>query len=375
MWNECTRYADQSDGQAPPLKWITHKYRSFVFTPGISLRYAVQKVKAAALNRDMRERLVMAHQALAVEDEETAYNLFQGAEPPASATKDPVSWADPNNWVPLSHDLIVELPWPTLQKATGGIKPGELFFLAAYLKEGKSYYGAKAVVQAAKTGVHCAINSMEMSARAMGIRVAELLAEGNVEYLRVLRGDDVTAKQELVAHLLEILPGSIDIFDRTIGNVESVLFVRDLAATGRYGFIFVDHINLMCDAKGRPGEEDHSILAQISHSLQKTAQSNQVPMLITCQLNRASQERGGSRAPGSEFVGGSISIARDADCLVTFRRRSDRVAVMSNTAYRDGPARSWFSRFDVVRNEFGEIDKSLADQLIAADEDRKTYLD
>jgi KaiC/GvpD/RAD55 family RecA-like ATPase len=373
LWRFCKDY-QAHEHRAPPLEIISHRYRDFVFTPGAGLAYFAKEVRSEAWNRDLRARIAVAARSLSQGDPESAFAQLQGSVPPKTARKEPASVFDASNYDPLDPKMCIPVPWPSLQKAMGGgIGPGELIYIAAYTKEGKSFYLADMAARAAMSGVKVAVIQMEMSSRAFGRRLALRLANGNREFTKILQGRDQGAQLEVIKHLQSQMPGSIAIFDRTHGDVESVLFVREIA--GDYGLVVVDNANLMTDEKGRPAEEDHSIQAMVSHSMQKTAQTTGTSLVVATQLNRSSKERGGTRAPGSEFVGGSIGIVRDADCMITFRRRSERVAVMSNTEMREGPVLSWFVRFDPETNRFEEIDKDTAKQLIAADENRKMALD
>jgi len=366
LWEFCRDYQTKA-GSAPPLSLVKTMFPEFTPSPDVDVSWAASKVRNAAALRDLRHRSRQMLMAVNDEDVDGAFGAFDGLQRPRGHRKDPVSVFDHSV---LAEDFEVgkiEVPFPTLQRAsTGGIAPGEFWVLAARLGTGKTHIGLEFMARAAMAGVNAAIASYEMPHKQVNQRLIRKMAGRDTGLLRLLDSDDETERKKGIDGVRERVPGNVVVFDPSHGQINSTTFVRELCSD--YEFVMLDHLGLMQNAEGKRAIDDWRVQAWISNVVRETTLATSASVLALAQVNRTAESSPNStRAPKASELSQSDAIGQDADAVVTMKRLSKRVMRYEAVKLREGPNVGWYSRFEPTRNRFDEISKESADELRVID--------
>lgn len=214
--------------------------------------------------------------------------------------------------------VFVPSPWPTLNAAIGGFRPGAVYVVAARPGMGKTVIGAQIAAQLAEGGV-VAFSSLEMTADELVSRfVAERLSinVGHIKDSRMTDHDWRTFEQG--RDRLESLRIAVD--DRSGIAVSDVRgFARSAARTGKLAGVVVDYMQLMT---ARQKMDRHLQVAEFSRQLKILAKDFQVPVIALSQLNRNS-EQSAVAVPKLSDLRESGAIEQDADVVMLLRREGD----------------------------------------------------
>ncbi|MFL5865239.1 MAG: DnaB-like helicase C-terminal domain-containing protein, partial [Solirubrobacteraceae bacterium] len=228
LWKFSREYQAYA-GSAPPLSLVTKQFPDFELTRDVSAAWAAAKVVEAASMRDMRMRVQGVVRALGEEDLGGALELFDGVQRPRGFRKEPL---DPFDHASLTQDFDVtkiEVPWPTLQRCTGGIGRAELWYFAMRLGEGKTWMLNDMAARAAKCGFNVGIASLEMRSKVVSHRIALRLAGNRDQALtRALRSDDLGEQKEALDTIKGLTPGSVSIYDPSHGKINTTNTVHEM---------------------------------------------------------------------------------------------------------------------------------------------------
>ena len=204
---------------------------------------------------------------------------------------------------------------------TGGLKPGEMFILAARPSIGKTSLALN-IIRNVATGPNArpvAFFSLEMSESQI-VRRLLCTQAGVPEAVFWNRQFDVRNVQQLTG-AASILMGSKIFIDPTGG-----LSIAELRAKARrmkmihnIELVVIDYIGLM--TTGQRSENRQAEIQQISGAIKKLAKELKVPFLVLAQLNREVDKNSSPNAkPKLANLRDSGSIEQDAD-VVTFLHR------------------------------------------------------
>jgi len=239
---------------------------------------------------------------------------------------------------------------------TGGLRPGELWILAARPAMGKSALAGQVAATVAGAGHAVALFSLEMPKEQYAQRLVAMrsgvdltrLREGNVYQTGPgARPDEWPTIAEAAKHLsatplhLDDTPGI------TVASLRSKC--RRLASTAAradtpLGLVVVDYLQLMGSADRASNREAE--VSAISRGLKRLAGELKVPVLALSQLNRQVETRGGDKRPRLSDLRESGAIEQDADgVLFLFRadayrgpyEQNDGAAELSIAKQRNGP--------------------------------------
>lgn len=235
-----------------------------------------------------------------------------------------------------AKEVFVPSPWPTLNAAIGGFRPGAVYVVAARPGMGKTVVGGQIAAQLAERG-NVAFSSLEMTADELVSRfVAERLAinVGRVKDARMNQRDwEVFNRDRAKVESLRI---AID--DRSgIAASDVRMFARSVARNGKLAGVVVDYMQLMTS---RQKMDRHLQVAEFSRQLKIMAKDFQVPVIALSQLNRNS-EATLDRKPKLSDLRESGAIEQDADVVMLLRREGEY------------PQESLI--IDVAKNRHGEI--------------------
>lgn len=360
LWRFCKNYQDKAQ-KAPPRNLVEDKYPSFEFTTGLDPVWAADTVQRQAIARvqrvGMRDALALVKEG----DVDGAADLLSALPRPRTFTKEPSSVFD-HALIEEAFDVSkIEVPYPSLQKATGGIGPGELWLYGARWSQGKSWLLCKQAVHAARHGYNVLMLSFEMPSNKMARRMHRIFAERDRDLYKDLRSDDPASYKQAVDTIAQRTQGSVQVYDTSYGLIQNVNFVAEMAA--EYDLVILDHIGLMKDSQGHRAGEDWRYHAMISNVLKETTVATGTPILGAIQVNREGDKLGAKTPPKGSMIAGTDALGQDADVLVMHKRYSERVMVSSTEKMREGATVKFYSNFDVPKNKWDEIDWAEAQEI------------
>jgi len=259
----------------------------------------------------------------------------------------------------------IEVPWHSLQSRTSGIGKGELWYFAARPSQGKSALTSYMAANAALQGRRVIIYSMEMTQRAMMVRLqvmmASLLGIDASHYAIKTRRMDPRAYKQLVQEIEERVPGVIHVHTPKEGPCRpSVVAAR----AGDYDLNVIDYIGLMRpDGAGR-AVDDWRTMAGISNEIKEIALARDTRMLVASQVNREGESS--KRPPKLVNLSQSDALGQDGDVVATLSKYKGRKGAshLSLEKNREGEAQiQWFTDFDVDHGNYTEITRDEADDL------------
>lgn len=241
----------------------------------------------------------------------------------------------------IAGDMLKELTGPkgepgiqfgirALDDLTGGMRPKELIIIGARPGMGKTAVAGHIAMMGARQGIGVAFFSMEMSGKAITLRLVTALAYEsghNIAYEAARRGSmgagDATHLFEAEAWLRQ-LPLKIH-EGRGLTPTGIVLAAKRLQNTLKLtatplGLIVIDHIQKIRPDRDMRGNKVAE-MTEISDALQKMAGQLNVPVIALSQLNRMVEGRT-DKKPELSDLRESGSIEQDADLVLLLYREA-----------------------------------------------------
>lgn len=365
LWTFCETYQLET-GRAPTVGEVKTKFPDFELVDCESPEWAAKQLRRESEKRKMLFALRNSIAALHNDDVELARTELAPIYASKPLDKPGVSVWD-EHFFDESNDKW-PVPYPALGRVTGGIGPGELWYIAAPSGHGKTMIACEYVAELLRTGMNIHYLSCEVPARTINKRTRRSLA--TAEELKLLDAKkDGKPDNDKIKSAINMQRGRIDghleVFDPSHGRITP--------ATVRYhldnaDLVVVDHIGLMYTMDGRRAVDDWRALATISNSLLEEKLATNTPLLGLVQLNRDG-DSSGNKPPKLTTIGGAYQLVQDADVIVTMKRLSDRVMVQGSEKNREGGTAVWYSNYDVPKANYAQIDYEKAQQIISDDED------
>lgn len=364
-YNWLLNYAE-TYGEAPSKDIFCSTFDDFVFSTHSDVRSAVDMVFKANNRNRIRLAATEAVDLAAMGDPLAAYERMLEAKP--LTTRAEVK--------PLLTDMTffdtwnaphqgVEVPYRTLQRHTKGIKPGNLWYMAARPGQGKTAHLGNIATYAVLTGCRVMFYSLEMSEDEVRARFhAALASHFGVEGLTMsdIRDHrvDMHTYKTFVGELGDRLDGHLDIHTPADGPVTPSTVA---AAADEYDLNVVDYIGLMRDDLNRPAVDDWRTAASISNRLKEIALAEKTAMLAASQINREGET--GTAPPKIKNLAQSDALGQDGDVVVTMRAKPFNVATaFSLEKNRHGVSGiPFFTTFDPDRGIYTEITSEQAEEL------------
>lgn len=235
---------------------------------------------------------------------------------------------------------------PILDNVIGGFRPGQLIILAARPSVGKSALASQFAVEAAKEKHRVLFVSLEMTALET---VARLLAmELNFDTQGILNGELASHQVKAALKLAdnyESIPLLIE--DRRGMNIERLAsIIRSTTAKEKLDMVVIDYLGLIVGDRRKPRWES---ITEVSNQLKTLAQTEKVPILALCQLNRDSE----GETPKLSHLRDSGSIEQDADIVLLLHRdRFETETELIIAKNRNGAVGKLQLEFNAERFEF-----------------------
>ena len=217
-----------------------------------------------------------------------------------------------------SKDGFIGLPTGIndLDKKLGGLKPGNLIFIAGRPAMGKTSLAMQIGHYVAAVECPVLVLSMEMSKVELTAR--EVARIGGISVEDVLSGkldDDGWNRLTRATGILQNTPMIID----ESGGL-SLTEVRAKARKSKrkhgIGLVIIDYLQLM---RGEHGDNREQQISEISRGLKALAKELDVPVIALSQLSRKCEERGNKR-PMMSDLRESGSLEQDADMILFIYR-------------------------------------------------------
>ncbi|CAB4193135.1 DnaB Replicative DNA helicase [uncultured Caudovirales phage] len=253
---------------------------------------------------------------------------------------------------------------PTIDIATGGAQPGELWVVAARLGAGKSFTLMRMAVEAIRTDNDALYNALEQSRAQVTLRVQNLLSGAIYRSTDLNRGDvkDMAKYREFLMDLKSQISGALVVSDHPRITPE---YLAAQIERNKPSIVFVDYLTLM--RTNRSGaSKDWLNVGELSAELKALAEDYQIPIVTASQINRAGA---GNQTPGTEHLSYADAVGQDADCVITMVRSSQHLLKGKVAKYRNGEDGQKFNLlFDPGRGVLEEVNDSKAKDIMEADD-------
>ena len=368
-YNWLTNYVS-TYGCQPTAEIFKFKFGGFPLVDHHDIRSAADMVhnqnSKRRLNTAISEAVDLSH----LGDHEAAYEVLMQAKPRRAAAKPRRLLTDASHLDSWDHErFAVELPYRTLQRATGGIRAGNLWYLAARPGQGKSAHLASISKQAVKDGNRVLFYSLEMNEEEVRARFHASLAS-DLGYPKITlnalrdRQVDRAMYRKFIGELkerMEAWGGGLDVHTPADGPVSpSVVATR----CSEYELTVVDYVGLMTADSGGMAIDDWRVMAKISNSLKTIALAQtDARLLCAAQINREGET--GSAPPKVRNLAQSDALGQDGDVVVTMRSQKDVATNFSLEKNRHGPSGVHFhTTFDPNTGTYTECSADYAETLV-----------
>ncbi|MBO4649131.1 MAG: replicative DNA helicase [Lentisphaeria bacterium] len=228
----------------------------------------------------------------------------------------------------------------------GGLKPGEMFVLAARPSIGKTAMALNIVrniiMRELKDGSrhNVLFFSLEMS----GVQVAQrlLCSEAEIPLSSIMDKNVPAGGAQKLTKTVTKLQNAQLMVDETAGIsvFELRAKARKINDRQKLDLIVIDYLQLMRSGEAGSNESRQVEVAAISGGLKKLAKDLQVPVLVLAQLNRESEKDQGNGKgdvlPKLSHLRESGAIEQDADLVVFLHRKRDESKDTNSEANRVG---------------------------------------
>lgn len=197
----------------------------------------------------------------------------------------------------------------------GGFAAGNLVILAARPSAGKTAVMLQMAKAAASAGKAVHLHNLEMTNVELAQRF--VFSTGLVTPVQMARGDVEWSKFESAAG--QFTSKDIYLCDSCFSEDEIVSLITMGVQAGKCDIAFIDYLGLIrfANTKAQP----YMAIAECTKRLKQLAKSCGIPIVLLCQLNRASVSE--KRPPMMHDLRDSGSIEQDADIILMLERVSN----------------------------------------------------
>jgi replicative DNA helicase len=353
-------------GTLPTSSVFRHAFPDFVLDGDAEdIIYAAEVVRGEHRRREAIKLLTTVSEHINTGDVEEAIQLIQSAKFTTS-TRAQVSNAleDDDFFVEYSEKPdAMTVPWKTLQKETGGIRKGDLWYIAARQGNGKSWTLGDMARHALIEGREVKFYSLEMPKHQVMVRMHVLLGASldfNVNHIAMRdRVYDPVAYKRLVKKIKSEVMGKFYVQDSSFGKISPQVIAQDTDMD----VVFVDYVGLMTSPTGSAAVEDWRHMAAISNALKLTANSNQVRVVAAAQINREGDTLG-LHTPRLKNLSQSDALGQDGDVVVTAKQSGQAMAYSLEKNRHGEGGKKFYTKFLPNIGKFPEITQEEA-QMIA----------
>lgn len=217
---------------------------------------------------------------------------------------------------------FVETGIKKIDEKNGGFFAGQMIVIGARPSVGKSAFMGQIALNMAARGKRVGIISLEMSNNEIAARLSSI--NTNIDFNTIFRGlfrdqsdrdrfiQDISTKS---AHLpIFVSP------DTKLSTVDIRAKAEKMKGSNKLDILFIDYIQLI-SALQTGNKNRENVVSEISRDCKLMAKDLNIPVVMLCQLNRASTHRKGEeRFPGLSDLRESGAIEQDADVVMFIHR-------------------------------------------------------
>jgi replicative DNA helicase len=250
----------------------------------------------------------------------------------------------------------IETGFHDLDKITGGFNPGELVVIAARPAMGKTAFVMSMLLHSCMRMKHpAAYFSLEMSTQQIATRLLSQHSGISAEKIRNKKMDtDEFDKLNLLTEKINDSP--LYLVDEPGLTIQRIRFMANRMKY-QYGLdvLIVDYLQLVnvSSTRSHSGNREAEISA-ITRGLKTLARELDIPVIVTSQLSRAVETRGGDKTPILSDLRESGAIEQEAD-KVLFLYRGEYYGLEMDC---DGNSTKGIAEVIVAKNRFGPVGTS-----------------
>lgn len=208
--------------------------------------------------------------------------------------------------------------FPTLDTLTySGFAPGNLVILAARPSVGKTAVMLQMTRAASAAGFTPSVFNLEMGNKELAQRI--LIGTGHVTQSQIAHGN--VDWPEMEKAIYKVSSARMHLYDDRcmIDDIATQIVLNH--RQGRCDIAFIDYLGLMTTSGKRPL---YQVISDITKRLKQLAKNCEIPIVLLCQLNRASAIE--NRPPQLSDLRDSGSIEQDADMVLMLEREGETEA-------------------------------------------------
>lgn len=261
---------------------------------------------------------------------------------------------------------------PTVDEATGGAGPGELWIVGARLGVGKSWVLQGMACNAVMNGFTAQFDALEQTRAAVGMRIHSMLsgkfgrqvfASNSLMQGKEFNLSDYTNFLKRLKQDINDAGGKLHVSDASRGQV-SVASLAAQIERNKPDILYIDYITLM-----KKSSTEWQGVAELSGELKRLASNYAIPIIGAAQLNREYGIRSKGEPPGMEAIAQSDAIGQDADGAITMAKYSASVIKYMLAKNRNGRGgQKSYIQFQPEQGVIKEVTGNVAQKL--ADKDR-----
>ena len=219
-------------------------------------------------------------------------------------------------------DALTGVPtgFPTLDKMTSGLQPGEVVILGARPSMGKTTLSLNiATAMAVQHKKAVAYFSLEMPNDTLMLKLLSIESRIPFDHLKTGKVPD-TSWPRLITSAGHLSDARLYLDDTSrISPFDIRSKCRKLKSSGNLDCIMIDYMGLI-KMTGSKFESREREIAEISASLKELAKELKVPIIVLSQLNRDVEKRQGDPRPKIADIRDSGSVEQDADVILLLYR-------------------------------------------------------
>jgi len=352
----------EKDHKAPTPQLIKKKFPKFPYIANVGIKFAANRLHEEHRTRVLQTALGSAAHSLTEEANDEAVALLKQALSKVQPLAGNGVSAYDYSLFDEDNDIdMCAVPKGPIRNITGGIAPGDLWFVAARMGVGKSWRLVEHAVAAAESGWNIIYFSLEMTEREVIDRIHRVALSGWKNKWGEIKLDQ---RVSLFDEFKEANKVQIDVYSKDLKRRDPTMVETYAKEKTLY---LIDHVGLMSTESGSRSVEDWRAMAQISNQLKEVALQQNVPIIAGAQVNRAGNSS--TSAPGAEHLAQSDALGQDADAVITLMKQSERVTLNSMAKYRHGKSGSkWYTLFEPDFGNFEVLTPEEAYKIKMVDE-------
>jgi len=286
---------------------------------------------AMLIRDDAQQRVVKAamHQAMNATNRDDFHNALDDLRVRISDTKRPITgdvktvWESLELWkeecTKAKKGAAVTTGWPTIDRAFGVIRGGEVIIAGARAGVGKTWSGTSMAISNAERGIKSLVCTMEMTAPEIAERVASQVMSVSPRDMRLRHEDlNIDHARENLVHLDNIriydLPLSLNQIPLVIKQCQSNGFDPDL--------LVVDYLGLL-KWEGHKNAMSYEKASENARQLKTIAKQVYKPIVALAQLSREAGD--GHEEPHLDMLRDSGAIEEAADRVLLLWKQGGSV--------------------------------------------------